>query len=502
MGPPSSHPPSRHSEADKDATNQTSSSESDKDATSQTSSSENDKDANNQTPSRESGAAGLAASQNSESAVSTSGDASLNPSQQDSSRTAETSEAELAGDEGGGPTKRKPGRQRVHDWRRPIEKPRLYSMNPFCVPIRLLRLKPLLAATPSATTTTTTSTTGRRQSVSSSQSEASTSSYLWQKRPKTPKEAADQELEWNNIRQVTELYKPTVPMSRKKKEAMHKTLLPAKMQVSSATMDAMKAALALRSKHKAVVESSAKPAGTVAPAKTAQSSPVITLPGGQRVVQVTSKASSAGTIPTHAFRCIELPDGKMALVPVTVTKLGSGLNPALSASEGNTPMPQPREQQRTPQAAPATSPSVSGIPSLFQSPLRAPLAGCSVSVGTSDENSQEVPTTIASRVRGSSLSIGKPQASAKLSAERTPQGQRADDEGVSEGSRDRSALTAGRKVVAESESGPKVTKQTDASTRQSHPMSSSSCQLDTTERRATRPQRLLSNSAPASKRGG
>ena len=229
----------------------------------------------------------------------------MNPSQQDSSRTAETSEAELAGDDGGGPTKRKPGRQRVHDWRRPIEKPRLYSMNPFCVPIRLLRLKPLLAATPSATTTTTTSTTGRRQSVSSSQSEASTSSYPWQKRPKNPKEAADQELEWNNIRQVTELYKPTVPMSRKKKEAMHKTLLPAKMQVSSATMDAMKAALALRSKHKAVVESSAKPAGTVAPAKTAQSSPVITLPGGQRVVQVTSKASSAGTIPTHAFRCIE-----------------------------------------------------------------------------------------------------------------------------------------------------------------------------------------------------
>ena len=489
MGPPSSHPPSRHSDADKDATNQTSSSESDKDAT-------------NQTPSSESGAAGLAASQNSESAVSTSGDASLNPSQQDSSRTAETSEAELAGDDGGGPTKRKPGRQRVHDWRRPIEKPRLYSMNPFCVPIRLLRLKPLLAATPSATTTTTTSTTGRRQSVSSSQSEASTSSYLWQKRPKNPKEAADQELEWNSIRQVTGLYKPTVPTSRKKKEAMHKTLLPAKMQVSSATMDAMKAALALRSKHKAVVESSAKPAGTVAPAKTAQSSPVITLPGGQRVVQVTSKASSAGTIPTHAFRCIELPDGKMALVPVTVTKLGSGLNPALSASEGNTPMPQPREQQQTPQAAPATSPSVSGIPSLFQSPLRAPLAGCSVSVGTSDENSQEVPTTIASRVRGSSLSVGKPQASAKLSAERTPQGQRADDEGVSEDSRDRSALTAGRKVVAESESGPKVTKQTDASTRQSHPMSSSSCQLDTTERRATRPQRLLSNSAPASKRGG
>ena len=414
----------------------------------------------------------------------------MNPSQQDSSRTAETSEAELAGDDGGGPTKRKPGRQRVHDWRRPIEKPRLYSMNPFCVPIRLLRLKPLLAATPSATTTTSTSTTGRRQSMSSSQSEASTSSYLWQKRPKTPKEVADQELEWNSIRQVTGLYKPTVPTSRKKKEAMHKTLLPAKMQVSSATMDAMKAALALRSKHKAVVESSAKPAGTVAPAKTAQSSPVITLPGGQRVVQVTSKASSAGTIPTHAFRCIELPDGKMALVPVTVTKLGSGLNPALSASEGNTPMPQPREQQRTPQAAPATSPSVSGIPSLFQSPLRAPLAGCSVSVGTSDENSQEVPTTIASRVRGSSLSVGKPQASAKLSAERTPQGQRADDEGVSEDSRDRSALTAGRKVVAESESGPKVTKQTDASTRQSHPMSSSSCQLDTTERRATRPQRL------------
>ena len=490
VGPPSSHPPSRQSEADKDATNQTSSSESDKDATSQTSSSESDKDATNQTPSSESGAAGLAASQNSESAVSTSGDASLNPSQQDSSRTAETSEAELAGDDGGGPTKRKPGRQRVHDWRRPIEKPRLYSMNPFCVPIRLLRLKPLLAATPSATTTTSTSTTGRRQSVSSSQSEASTSSYLWQKRPKNPKEAADQELEWNSIRQVTGLYKPIVPTSRKKKEAMHKTLLPAKMQVSSATMDAMKAALALRSKHKAVVESSAKPAGTVAPAKTAQSSPVITLPGGQRVVQVTSKASSAGTIPTHAFRCIELPDGKMALVPVTVTKLGSGLNPALSASEGNTPMPQPREQQRTPQAAPATSPSVSGIPSLFQSPLRAPLAGCSVSVGTSDENSQEVPTTIASRVRGSSLSVGKPQASAKLSAERTPQGQRADDEGVSEDSRDRSALTAGRKVVAESESGPKVTKQTDASTRQSHPMNSSSCQLDTTERRATRPQRL------------
>ena len=51
VGPPSSHPPSRQSEADKDATNQTSSSESDKDATSQTSSSESDKDATNQTPS-------------------------------------------------------------------------------------------------------------------------------------------------------------------------------------------------------------------------------------------------------------------------------------------------------------------------------------------------------------------------------------------------------------------------------------------------------------------
>lgn len=40
---------------------------------------------------------------------------------------------------------RSKGRKRIHAWREPLEKPRLYTMNPFCVPVSLLRLKQLVS---------------------------------------------------------------------------------------------------------------------------------------------------------------------------------------------------------------------------------------------------------------------------------------------------------------------------------------------------------------------
>lgn len=456
------------------------------------------KDATAQASSGEAGSTGPAVHQNPEPGVSAPRDAGSNPWQLNSSRTAGTGESEVAGSEGegDGPSKRKPGRQRIHDWRRPIEKPRLYSMNPFCVPIRLLRFKPLPTASPSAASTAS------QSSVFGSQPEPSTSSCPQQKKLKNVNREVNQEIERNSIRQVTGLYKPTVPTTRKKKEALHKTLLPAKMQVSSATMNAMKAALAQRSQQKALVRSNLTPAGvTQAPRSDVQgaqtqSRPIITLPGGQKLVQVTNKGNNSSTIPTHAFRCVQLPGGKMALVPIAVPKPGSGVNPTPSMPEVNIQLPRPQEPL-TPEAVPAgveASPSVSSSSSLFQSPLRAPVAGCSVSVGTSDENASEVPVVITSCSGSSSPSGEEPQASANLSEETATQQQTSGDEQISEDSQGRSSVTAVGQDT-DSDSCPEVTRQADASPPQSSPVSSSSCRSDTARLRAAQLQQAESSAA-------
>ncbi|XP_076454383.1 uncharacterized protein LOC143289270 [Babylonia areolata] len=183
--------------------------------------------------------------------------------------------------------KRGRGRPRIYDWRRPIEKPRLFTMNPFCVPIRLLRLKPLLGGE-TAPRNASAPAMLRRQPAPVSPSPSDASDNPSCRRGSIEAESSQAELT-NSIRQVTGLYVPKVVRKNRKRA------LP--VQASANTMRAIAEALAKRSKEK----EAARPLQPAA---------------DPNVVKVINKGNSSATTPSQAFRCVPLPDGKMALVPL------------------------------------------------------------------------------------------------------------------------------------------------------------------------------------------
>ena len=263
------------------------------------------------------------------------------------------------------PPKRGRGRKRIHDWRRPIEKPRLYSMNPFCVPIRLLRLKPLLNTAP-VTVTDPVLALNRQRNISMSSVQSVTSdtsgvSEQSQNRGKTVEQETSEGLDRNNIRQVTGLFYPSTHRTNKKRAASG-SVLPAKTQVSAKTMNAITAALALKKK------------GAV--------------PGA-------ALSKNLGGHPQQEFRCMRLPGGMISIVPVAASGSVTHLEPSSGKSNTTRYEFQPPSVSSVPRTKPVMQKvySITGTsPTKYRSPLRAPVAGCSVSVGTSEENALVKPS--------------------------------------------------------------------------------------------------------------
>ncbi|KAL8618872.1 hypothetical protein ACOMHN_000879 [Nucella lapillus] len=198
--------------------------------------------------------------------------------------------------------KRKRGRPRLHNWRRPLDKPRLFTMNPFCVPIRLLRLKSVLAgaaaskagrvATQRLDSVCSIASVSPAPSVSSVPSVSSKAgSQLLSPKDLSVREEASKAEVTDDLRQVTGLYESRNVRSYKKRDL-------GQSQVSGTVKRAISEVLAKRSQRK----------GTV---------PSVVPPGGVSVMVQGADTGHASSIPpSRSFRCIPLHDGNIALVPL------------------------------------------------------------------------------------------------------------------------------------------------------------------------------------------
>ncbi|KAK7090446.1 uncharacterized protein [Littorina saxatilis] len=321
--------------------------------------------------------------------ASTSRDDSVSPEKGGSSSKEDASKSDA---EKASSPKRKRGRPAVYTWRRPLEKPRLYSMNPFCVPIRLLRLKRLA----------TSATKRRSESVSTASTpRTSTREQARESREKIIEEAVNQAKERQDLRQVSGIYQPA---AEKKKKRVRGTLPEGQFQVSSATMKAVRAALAIKK-----LTSAAATSGQAQPASVETQPMTVRLP---------SEGDSSSNAPVRTFRCVQLPDGRVVLAALDEPKTEAEWNPVSPASQAREQMPPPVQMPPSSQSVSsksptAVSPSKSNLslsPTLFHSPLRAPVASCAVSVGTEEEEGE--PDVIAPFERRTSRTYNRSKSSA------------------------------------------------------------------------------------------